>query len=150
MSKYVFASIGPYGWTLYQKSVKTKHGSSKSQLQGYHGQLEKHLPEVKEGSLVLDTRPAQDRSDFVRSALAAPLVNVDLAETEVERVDTKGSIFHDVPAFAGMLKLHESQQGSGEVGSLDYVSPQFYCSWWKERGARVGYIKDGVIHWPEE
>lgn len=146
---YVFLSIGPYGWTLYEKSVKTKHGSSKSRLQGYGDDYINHLAEIQEGSLVLDTRPAKDRPDFVRSALKAPLVDPDLSGEEVDRLNTQGSMFHGSPQFAAMLNIHESQQDKGELGSLDNVSPERYCAWWQERGARVGYVKDGKINWIE-
>lgn len=147
MSKYVFLSIGEYGWTLYEQSIKTELGSSKARLQGYGEDYTKHMSKIKEGSLVLDTRPARNRKDFVRNVLKAPLVDADLSEGEINRVDTKGSIFHDSPQFAAMLNIHENQQDKDELGSLDSVSPEFYCAWWKERGANVGYIQGGEIVW---
>lgn len=150
MKKYNFVTLGRGGWAFYSKSVKTQHGSSKSRLEGYSDQqLAPHLHEVEEGSLVLDTRPAQDRPDFVSNVFRAPLVDPDLSGEEVDRVNTSGSIHHHNPHFSSMLKLHEAQQSQGELGSLDSVSPERLCAWWKERGAKVGYIQDGEIVWPE-
>lgn len=149
--KYAFTWIQPGGWTLFAKSIRRSNGSSQSQLQGYHGQLEKHLPELEEGSLVLDTRPCEGRKDWIHNVLSGPLVNPDLAPGEVDSLtDTEDCIFHEVGGFAGMLAIHENLHRQGKLGSLDKVSPEMLCAWWKERGAKVGYIKEGEMIFPEE
>lgn len=147
--KFVFISISQGNWTGYNESVQTSTGSSKSNVSGYG---EPDFSRVEEGALVLDNRPCRSRRDFIKSVYSSPLVDVDLKGDEVEECPAPSDMLMagvDI-SFGRLLMDHKTLKEKKKYGSLDSISPQAYCGWWEERGARVGVVKGGQALWRQK
>jgi len=149
--KFIFISIARFGFSCHYPTKFYDNGSSKSKLQGYD---EPDFTRAEDGCLVVDTRPAFNRPDFVRNVLAAPLVDVDLKDDEVEECPEPSEMLVAGVAgntFGTLLALHKAQKGSEKkYGSLDSISPSAYSVWWHERGARVGTVQNGEVQWYDD
>ena len=144
--KFVFVSVGRYGWDGHYATVD----SCSSKVQGYG---EPDYSRAEDGALVLDTRTAKGRSDFVKNVLAAPLVRVDLEESEVDKCPQPSEMLKAGIAgntFGALLDQHLATPAEAQYGSLDSISPKAYCDWWKERGARAGIVENGEVRWYDE
>jgi hypothetical protein len=112
---------------------------------------------IPDGCPVLDKRPALDTPEGYRFVYSGPMVNVDLAPGEVDRI---GDISDSIVAQAvmaepgngfGPLAAYSIAQTKAKAkatyNSLDHVDTATYVRLWKELGARTGHYQGGIIVW---
>lgn len=105
------------------------------------------------GIPVLDKRAALQKNPAF--SFKSPLVDVDLQEGEIDRINTD-SARTMLPGLSGgfetLAALAIAHEGKSEPGPLDSVSVSDYVRWWRERGARLGHMdKTGTrIIWEDE
>lgn len=153
--------FGLGGHCIEFASERTSHGSSKSSISGYDSP-ESFEPTKSvysdtefEGTPVIDKCAVLTRKPFL--AIKSPLVNVDLADGEEDRLSTaelQGSIVgqavmsgppNEFGTFAALQVRHNKT--SFEPGPLDSISVPAFIEWWRSHGARIGTIHDNTIHW---
>ena len=75
----------------------------------------------------------------------SPLVDIDLPDGSVDRIDTKAAR-NMLPGLSGGFDLLAAQaiahEGKDEPGPLDSVSVSDFINWWVSRGARLGHMDD--------
>jgi len=104
------------------------------------------------GLPVLDKR-AVLRADPMLS-FRGPLVDVDLKDDEIERVDTAAAR-NMLPGLSGGFDILAAaaiaHAGKPEPGPLDSISVDAYVRWWTTRGARLGHMDPTglVIVWSD-
>lgn len=95
--------------------------------------------------------PVLDKRAVLRDqpalAIKSPLVDVDLEDGAIDRIDT-GSARALLPGLsgqfetlAGMAIVH-ALAGKKEPGPLDSISLATFIEWWTSRGARLGHMDD--------
>ena len=108
----------------------------------------------KAGVLVPDGTPCinlrVDGCD-VMYAVRGPMVDVDLADGEVDRLPVGRSMVTaamDV-GFGGMLSAHDRaiSKRPSKLGPLDSVSVPEHVAAWREHGAQIGRYVDRVAVW---
>lgn len=111
--------------------------------------------DIPDGTPALDLHPALESDEGIRWAICGPMVNVDLADDEIDRCPDPSEIFasamveasRDGNPYAGMLATHQVTKRRQRAGSLDSVSRSEYIAGWLERGARLGRYEGGRIVW---
>lgn len=108
--------------------------------------------ELDAGVLLIDKKPAVEEN--YAYAFASPMVNVDMAEGEVDRFASRylasgGGMIVDAIKESGSQwgTIVKAAEIANEVapdvpGPLDYVPIAYYVKWWQDRGAVI-YRYDG-------
>lgn len=106
-----------------------------------------------EGTPVLDKRPALRGPHGVNLSFRSPLLNLALADQEIERCpEPSEALAAGVSgAFVTYLACQTAHRASGAKtpGPLDSISCAAYVAYWRAAGARVGRLREGgtVIEW---
>lgn len=91
------------------------------------------------GVPVLDKRAVLEANPML--SFRSPLVDVDLADDAINRVDA-GAAQRMLPGLSGgfdtLAAAAIAHAGNSEPGPLDSVSVSAYVRWWTARGARLG------------
>jgi len=103
--------------------------------------------------------PVLDKRHILRRkpglALRSPLVDVDLEDGAIDRVDTKAARLM-LPALSGGFEVlagrASAHEGKPEPGPLDSVSLGDFIVWWVSRGARLGHMDEQGLRivWNDE
>lgn len=103
-----------------------------------------------EGIPVLDKRPAIETEAGYSWVFRGPLVDVELADDEIDSLPAPSPIFASAMTgneFGALLALHVTHDSAAGPGPLDSVSVSRYMRGWIERGARYGVVRNGAIEW---
>lgn len=162
MQKAHLISFGLAGHGVEITDTRRNGSRTKARISGYdcpesferalaRGEKAEYPPLA--GVPVLDKRPAlRDRPVL---GIQSPLVDVELEEGTVERLDARAarSMLHGLSGgFEVLAALAIVHDGKPEPGPLDSVPLRDYLEWWRERGARLGRM-DGQglrIVWQDE
>jgi hypothetical protein len=112
--------------------------------------------DAPDGCPVLDKRPAIDTDAGYRHVFQGPMVNVDLADDQVDecpKLDGNLMVTAMVGAGSeyGTLAVLQMAHGSKPAGPdpLDSVSTSVYMDGWVKLGARRGVVQNRQIIWSE-
>jgi hypothetical protein len=149
-------SFGNGGDTVYfdDKAVCTGYGSPDKPHAADFTSERKTDCLVPDGTPVIDVRPAVDTDKGFRWAIKGPMVNIDLADDDIDPCPTLDNniMVHAMMSESGNQfgTLAATQivhkKTSKEPGPLDSVSIQVFVQGWKEHGAKIGqYINKQII-----
>ena len=155
--------FGLGGHVIEFPSVRTSTGSTKSSISGYDSpesfmaDKPSYTDVEFEGTPVIDKCAVLSRKPSL--AIKSPLVNVDLADGEEDRLSAAavaGSMVYQATsqdpgnAFGALGRVHIAHaKASPEPGPLDSISVPAFIEWWRSHGARIGTIHDNTIHWED-
>ena len=110
---------------------------------GYGTPVKPHAArDIADGTPVLDIRPAIATNAGIKWAIIGPMVDVDLADGEVDKlpeiIPFVKQMIH--PSMSGLVELQEAAE---TIGPLDHVCTQEYIDRWVELGALAGTYADG-------
>lgn len=125
---------------------------------------------IPDGCPVIDKRGSIDAGPGIRLTIGGPMVNVDLADGEVDACpDLNGSIIaaavisepgnefgtlariHNASrARRALASAHNTSEHREAPGPLDFVSAAEYVRLWRNVGARIGAYQNGVIVWEDQ
>ncbi len=103
----------------------------------------------KAGYPPLASVPVLDKRAVLRAdpmlSVRGPLVDVDLKDDTIERVDTAAAQ-RMLPGLSGGFEMLAAaaiaHEGKPEPGPLDSISIPAYVRWWTARGARLGRMDE--------
>lgn len=154
-------SFNKRGHTVYFAKVRNTWGDSTQREEGYddpenffapqkwwaHDYMTQRDATAFEGVPWINMREAVNTDAGFKMALNGPMVDVDLADDEINacpipsdmlRIGTAGN------QFGTLLAMQDVSRAKREkVGPLDSVSIAEYVRRWKEAGAEVGIIRNG-------
>ena len=107
---------------------------------------------IPDGCPAIDMRPAVESGDGVKLAISGPMVNVDLADDDVDRCPEPSALMGVAMAgnaYGTMLAVQKVSRLADPVkpGPLDKVSVKVYIGLWRDAGARIGHYMGGSIVW---
>lgn len=112
-----------------------------------HEWAERKGIEQWEGVPFVDLRAAVETEAGYRLCIAGPMVNVDLAEGEVDALPDVSPLMAGAmqgTSYGGLLTLQKASKVAGrKAGPLDGICVSEYMALWREVGADVGTIKAG-------
>ncbi len=93
--------------------------------------------------------PVLDKRQVLRQkpmlSLSSPLIDVDLKDGEISRIDADAAQ-NMLPGLSGgfdtLAAAAIAHAGKPEPGPLDSISVLAYLRWWKDRGARLGRMDE--------
>lgn len=132
--------VKPYHWWAHPKDQMSLH---------WGGWV---IPES--GIPVVDVRAAVETDAGYSWVFKGPLLDVDIADGEIERLpDVSPFMLPAVEAYGQVGALAETIKArrTAKAGPLDGVGIADYVQGWREHGARIGrfFVRDGqgVIEW---
>lgn len=143
----------------FGKGGFTVHYADGSLMRGYDGPEScQEVARCKDGTVVIDKRPAVRTMAGVRWALAGPLVDVTLRPGQIDpcpnpRRTTIGTAMEADPEnpYGPLLSLQAESRDAGLIpGPLDRVDIEEYVRGWRQHGARIGQVIGGEIRWEDE
>ena len=107
---------------------------------------------IPDGCPVVDVREAVETTEGYKWVFKGPMVNVDLADDEVDECPIPSPLFASAMvegggSFGGLLAIHAAQRAVKQRSGLDSVSIREYLDGWREHGARIGEYQNGKIVW---
>jgi hypothetical protein len=107
-------------------------------------------PEQFEGAYVVDKRPAIERHGS-RCSVNSPMLNATLPEGEesplrIER-ETLAAMAPGLGAEFQSLAVKKLVQPAWR--GLDFVCLAVYVDYWRGLGARIGRVRDRIVHWED-
>jgi hypothetical protein len=117
--------------------------------------LEQMLTLLCEGGYVVDFRPLSNAEALVQWVLKAPLCNGQLSGEEISRLDDehRQTALEMAPllegAFRSLALLLALDKPGTEPGPFDKVSAERIAGYWLDRGARIGRLVRGELHWSD-
>jgi hypothetical protein len=155
----IYFGLGGHGVEFYESRREGRrmrgHISGYDSPESFERQLsrgeEENYPPLS-GVPVLDKRVILEKHP--EYSFRSPLVDVDVRDGEVDRVNTE-SARSMLPRLSGgfdvMAAAAIAHEGRKDPGPLDSVSVRDYIAWWVSRGARLGYMdEEGKrIQWEE-
>lgn len=105
-----FFSVGPYGHSIYSRTMRKYGGTCSSTLQGYGGVKDATIQAcIRMGVPGVDITRLQDKHGYVRDVLGCPIVS-----------DTK-----------------DEPREDGTYGSCSYAPREAIIEYWRSRGADI-------------
>lgn len=152
MKKAFLISFGLGGHTVETGETWREGTRVKGHISGYDSpeSFERALERAEKDSYpplagvpVLDKRAVlNEHPEF---SLRSPLVDVDLPNGKVDRIDTRAAR-NMLPGLSGGFDVLAAaaicHEGKEEPGPLDSVSLRDYVAWWVSRGARLGHMDE--------
>lgn len=107
---------------------------------------------IEDGTPALDLLPALETDEGFRHALRGPMVDVNLADDEVDRCPDPSPIFAAAVSgnqFGTLLAMQSVAKAAAPAapGPLDSVSRSAFIAGWLAVGARLGHYQNGRIVW---
>jgi hypothetical protein len=137
----------------------TVHCGAGVTITGYGRPDNPHAACVKDDRIIPDGTPAIDIRAAIETdggyswVFEGPMVDVDLADGQVDQCPEPSEIFAEAVAgnpFGRLLAIQEAQRARKvRAGSLDSVSIAEYVAGWRKHGARIGEYRAGSIVWTE-
>lgn len=103
-------------------------------------------------AVVIDKRALLESSPSL--AYLSPMADCGLIGEDVSLCPTPSAMLERAIApssYGGMLSLHKAvTSATKEPGPLDSISPEAFAKWWRDKGARMGAVReDGRIVWSD-
>ena len=150
-------TFGKGGHQIYYRD---KFWRRKSTLSGYSRPDDPTVAtDLPDGLPVINKRAVIDNDNAIHLLISGPMVNVSLDDGEVSYLsDTLKSIVAQTVkadrgnSMGGLVRLQEEHRASTATtpGPLDEVSVPAYIELWRQVGAPIGAVKDGLIVWDME
>jgi hypothetical protein len=147
-------TFGKGGHQIYYR------GEHRSTLSGYSRPDDPTVAsDLPDGLPVINKRAVMDNADAIRLLISGPMVAVNLDDGAVSYLsDTLNSIVAQTVkadrgnSMGGLVRLQEEHRASTATtpGPLDEVSVPAYIELWRQVGAPIGAVKDGLIIWDKE
>lgn len=125
------------------------HGENSS-VTIYDSRLRAYFGEVVEGGFVIDKSAVLDRNPAL--CVRSPMCSGKLKSGERDPFQgaDRGSIVANAIAQDEQnpaARLAALMLAAPHCGAFDYIAPDAYAAWWRERGARVGIRRGNAIAW---
>lgn len=138
--------FGPGGNSGYSMDWKSHWYLKPSDIQRYIGDEDSHYPRWKmEGCILVDAYDIL--IEHPEYAYASPICDGSLEFGHVSAFPADGkdsAVFRSVQSSGGYAQLLTL---CADVGGLDKVAVDVYAQWWRDMGARIGKVENGVVLW---
>jgi hypothetical protein len=148
---YELAERGAVGW-----HASAADGASSTS--GYGRDIERVLPDLADGAIIIDKAGIADRVSFAGDVMRAPMhgdPSRNGAFVEALREAPYMMAVVENYGLAGATAVQVAVEASDEptYGPLDYAPAEYLADYWHARGARIGRLihtvagEPGVIGW---